>query len=247
MVGLGRHLDRMRGSLQGVGIGFDPAGLERSTYELLAANRMADAFIYWQVTRGTPGPADPPRTRIPRPGMTPTVFGYCSPQPPLAAFEAPPRRSAVTLEDIRWLMGHIKTTSLLGNVMLTMAADAAGGEDAVFVRGGLVAEGTATNVMLAVRGAGGRTEVVTPSLDSVPILAGVTRAILLAAAPGIVERPVWAWELREASEVMLVGTTTMVTSVVRLDGRPVGGGEPGPEAQRLLAALLAAIRKEGGG
>lgn len=39
------------------------------------------------------------------------------------------------------------------------------------------------------------------------------------------------------SEVFLTGTTTDVMPVVRLDGRPVGTGRPGPVARQLHARL----------
>jgi len=240
IVAIDRHWARMRSCLTEVGIDFDPSTLTQPSLDLLRANNLPDAFIYWQVTRGTPGPNDPPRSRIPPAGLRPTVFGYCAPQPPLSAFAEPPRKRAVTLEDIRWLRGHIKSTSLLGNILLTMQAATAGVEEAIFTRNGIVAEGTATNVILALPGG----EIVTPALDSAPFLSGVTRAILLEEAPDIRTRPVRAEELTQATEIMTIGTTTMVTSIVELDGRPVGSGAPGPVARRLLSTLLAAIRRE---
>ena len=243
VVAMDRHLGRLRNSLREVGIRFDPESLIPWTIELLAASGLTDAFIYWQVTRGTPGPADPPRSRIPPAGLTPTVMGYCAPQPPFSGFTAPPRKRAVTLEDIRWRCGHIKSISLMGNILLTMQSAAAGVDDAIFItHGGLVGEGTATNVVLAFPD--GR--IATPSLDSAPILAGVTRAILVESAPEIEQRPVRAEELTLASEVMLIGTTTMVTSVTELDGRAINGGEPGPVARRLLGLLTSWIRRESG-
>lgn len=246
IVALGRHVDRMRLSLRECRIEFDPAALEQASYDLLAANSLRDAFVYWQVTRGTPrlDAGDPARTRVPAPGMAPTVFGYCAPQPPLSAFAEPARKTAVTLEDVRWSLGHIKSTSLMGNVLLTMAADRAGAEEAIFLRHGLVGEGSATNVLVAVEGPHGERQVATPSLESVPILKGVTRSILLDAGCGIVERAVRAEELERASEIMVIGTTTMVASIVRLNGRSVGTGAPGPESKRLLKVLLSAIEGE---
>jgi D-alanine transaminase len=82
---------------------------------------------------------------------------------------------------------------------------------------------------------------VTPSLESVPILAGVTRTLLLQAAPEVVSRAVTIEELHRASEAMLVGTTTMVTAITELDGKPVNGGKPGPVAMRMLKKLTGAI------
>ncbi|MBX3357770.1 MAG: aminotransferase class IV [Phycisphaeraceae bacterium] len=248
IIEMARHEERMAMGLREARIGFDPRTLRAATLDLLRANSMKDAFVYWQVTRGTPGEADVPRSRVPKGAMTPTVFGYCSSQPGLGSFRAggPPTKSSVLLEDIRWSMGHVKSISLMGNVLLAMRGDAAGADEPLFSRSGLVTEGAATNVILAIRDSSGRSRLVTPSLTSAPILAGVTRAILLEHEPAIEQRPVRVDELERASEVMLVGTTTMVTSVVSIDGRPVGDRAPGPESRRLLTILLDAIEREVG-
>lgn len=241
IVGLRGHEERLRAGLGEAGIAWDVSELGPGSESLLAANGMQDAFVYWQVTRGTPTEAMPVRQRVPGKGMKPTVFAYCSPQPPLESFVVPVSKAAVAIRDIRWEMGRLKSISLMGNVWCAMRADAAGAEDAILLRGGedgLVGEGLATNVILAMRSG----EICTPSLESVPILAGVTRAILLRERPEIRERAVRAAELREASEVILIGTTTMVASVTTLDGRRVGDGAPGPVARSLLATLVEAIR-----
>jgi D-alanine transaminase len=211
------------------------------------ANGLPDAFVYWQVTRGSPPAGQPVRSRVPGAGMRPTVFGYCSPQPPIGAYlppADPPTVTAAVVRDLRWLRGHLKSISLLGNVMAAMEGHGRGAQDAILVRDGLVAEGSATNVVLALEGAGGKLELVTPSLDSVSILGGITRELLVDFVPGLRVRAVGEEELRGAREVMLVGTTSMVTSVVELDGRPVGDGRPGPAARGLLADLVGIIRED---
>jgi D-alanine transaminase len=150
------------------------------------------------------------------------------------------------VQDTRWLRGQMKSISLLGSVLAAIEADETGADDAILVRDGLVAETTSANVVLAVPRADGTTELVTPSLESVPILAGVTRDLLIEAAPRhgltILQRAVYLEELRSATEIMALGTLTMVTSVVKLDGRAVGQGTPGPVARRLMEVLHGAIR-----
>jgi D-alanine transaminase len=236
-----RHARRMNAGLAAVGIGFDARALVPLTEALLDANGLTDAFIYWQVSRGTPPPGAPVRSRVPSPGTRPTVFGYAAPIPGLAANAAPASKTASVQPDLRWQRGSIKNVSLLGNVLATIAAavEAPGAEEAILVRDGVVTEGTYTNV--AVVGQDG--VVATPALDSAPMLAGVTREVILHLDKSVVERPVRAGELTHAREVMLWGTTTMVTSVTAIDGRPVGDGRPGPHAQRLLNLLVGAIRE----
>ncbi|MFN0131120.1 MAG: aminotransferase class IV [Phycisphaerales bacterium] len=241
VVGLSRHVDRLREGLDESRIASDAEQLGGLCSRLLEANGLADAFIYMQVTRGTPGPGQPVRTRIPAGPIEPTVFAYCTPQPPLARFVGaePATVTASVRPDGRWSRGRLKSISLLGNVISAVEASEQGAADAILVRDGMVAEATAANVLLARAG-----HVVTPSLESVPILAGVTRAILLEACPEIASRAVAEHELADADEVMIVGTTTMITSVVTLDGRPVGDGRPGPIARRLLGELVGAIKRD---
>src|SRR5205807_9826745 len=68
------------------------------------------------------------------------------------------------------------------------------------------------------------------------ILPGITRGLILGLArragiavrEDVLRRP----DLEEVSELFLTGTTSEVLPVVRVDGRPVGGGRPGPVTRR---------------
>lgn len=241
LVGMDRHIDRMRAGLRESRIEWDPGPLTRMSEDLLNACAMPDAFVYWQVTRGAPGPGQPVRIRVPSAPMVPTVLGFCTPQPPIEKFihADPPTVTCAIREDTRWTRGHLKSISLLGNVIAAFEASEAGAQDAILVKNGLVGEATAANLLLVL----GK-QVITPSLDSVPILAGVTRAMDMDAAPEIVSRPVRIEELASASEIMITGTTTMITSVTHLDGKAVGDAKPGPVSRLLLARLTRAIAME---
>lgn len=254
------HIERMSKGLAEARIPWDARALGPLTTELLAANATPDAFIYWQVSRGTPMPGTPVRQRLPQSGMPVTVFGYCAPQPPIEAYASPVETTAATRPDLRWQRGHIKSTSLMGNVMSVIEAGDIGANDAILVRdtpaGPFVSEASATNVVLALRKSGkpgtlDGIELVTPDLESTSILAGVTRRILISPSlpqnqglPSLITRPVRAEELHHAEEIMLMGSTSMVTSVVRLDGRPIGDGHAGPIARWLLAQLVQSIRND---
>jgi D-alanine transaminase len=98
-----------------------------------------------------------------------------------------------------------------------------------------VTEGAATNAFAVVDGA-----IRTHPLGNL-ILPGITRQVVveLMHEKGIalVEKPLAQGELLRASEIFLCGTTTDVTPVIALDGKPVGSGAPGPVAKRLQALL----------
>lgn len=250
IVRLDLHEKRLREGLAEVRLPWDTGPLAGICDTLLQANHLRDAFVYVQVTRGAPGPGQPVRSRVPPGTLTPTVFAYAVPAPRLAAYAEVPAKSAVTAEDTRWLRGHVKSISLMGGVVAALEAAERGADDAILLRRRddgtrWATEGTSANLLIVPRGS---TECVTPPLREAPILAGVTRDILLAASRAagfpIVERPIPESELATASEVMLCGTLTMVTSIVSLDGRPVGDGSPGPAAARMLALLVRAIRSD---
>lgn len=240
------HAARMRQGLDEAGIGWDPAALGPLSAKLLEANDLRDAFLYWQITRGTPGPSEPVRSRLAPKHMRPTVFGYCLPTPGFEALLEPTMCTACTVLDDRWQKGHVKAVSLIANVMAAMEAEARGGEEAVMVREGRVSESCATNVFLVLPGASGGHEVVTPPVGEVSILSGVTRKILLEVAPEVRVRSISVEELQSASEIFLTGTLTTVKSVVRLDGRNVGAGVAGPVARDLLARYVSYVGQRAG-
>src|SRR5690606_2807780 len=102
------------------------------------------------ITRGVPLPGQPLRQRVPGAGP-PTVFGYAAPLPALPPADAtlrPATRRVALLTDGRWLRGRLKSISLLGSVLAAIEADEAGCDDAILVRNGLVAEATASNVVI---------------------------------------------------------------------------------------------------
>lgn len=241
VIGLRHHVDRMRTGLAEARIhGFDPSRLGDLTTELLRANGLEEAGVYWQVTRGAPPAGAPLRARLPHPGSVPTLFGYATPIKPVSEYSTPEVRRLALRPDTRWNRGHLKSTSLLGGVLAAIEADEQGGDDAVMHRDGLVTEGTATNVFISKNG-----RLITPSLESAPMLAGVTRALILEDDPSIEVRPVRVEELSDADEIMLTGTYTMVSAGSTLDGRPIGGIQaPGPASRHLMGILLRAIERD---
>jgi branched-subunit amino acid aminotransferase/4-amino-4-deoxychorismate lyase len=50
------------------------------------------------------------------------------------------------------------------------------------------------------------------------------------------EKPLRAEDLGRASEIVITGTNKEITPVIRVDGKFVGKGVPGPVTRRLQAA-----------
>jgi D-alanine transaminase len=77
------------------------------------------------------------------------------------------------------------------------------------------------------------------------ILSGVTRAVVLELARNeglpIQERFITQAELYCADEVFLTGTTVEVLAVVRVDGKAIKDGLPGPITQRLAEGFTSRV------
>lgn len=128
------------------------------------------------------------------------------------------------------------TGGYLNPSLARMEAVRGGDHEAILLnQAGRVAEASAANVFAVIDGT-----LTTPPLDE-GILPGITRdaVLTLAADAGMPTlcRPIEPEELHAAEELMLAGTAMELASVVRLDGKPVGQGRPGPWFTTLRAAL----------
>jgi D-alanine transaminase len=240
---LGRHLDRLRFGLRELGIDFDPSGVETIHRELLERNGLEEApmsTVYLQVTRGEALRAH----HFPPPGTRPTVFAFGKGFQRLTPEEWERGSEAVTHPDRRWGRVDIKTLQLLPNAMAQQAAKAAGASDAIMIRDGLAVEGALSNLFLIFG------ETVRTHPTSNQILPGITRELVLELAREegieVEEKPTPVEALAEVTEVFLTGTTTEVKPVVRVDGRAVAGGAPGPVTRRLQRAFVERVARECG-
>jgi branched-chain amino acid aminotransferase len=125
-----------------------------------------------------------------------------------------------------------KVTHYLASLLALRDARTRGAQEALIVDAhGNVVEGATSNVFVVEAG-----RVATPP-ESAGILAGITRARLLALARDlgvpVDERELPLENLYGADEVFITSSIREVLSVVRVDGRPVGAGVPGPVARAL--------------
>jgi D-alanine transaminase len=227
---LPEHLRRLQYSLDQIRLANPCADEEwsRLVLELIARCPHRDQGLYLQVTRGVAK-----RDHAFPQGVKPTVFmmtnALSTPSPDAVANGVP----AITAADNRWLRCDIKSTALLGNVLLRQLAIDAGANETILLRDGWLTEGSASSVLL-VRGG----VVLTPPKSNL-ILPGTTCDVVLelAAKAGMAVdiRPVSEAELRGADELWLTSATREVLAVCRLDGKPVGSGAPGPAFRRMHA------------
>lgn len=220
---LQHHLQRLQHSLGAIGIqnALSEQAWHELTGQLIAQKPGTDQYLYCQITRGVA-----PRDHSFPVNVRPTVFAYS--QPLIPPDEATLRRggSAITRPDIRWARCDIKATALLANVLLRQAAVAEGATEAILIRDGVVTEGAASNIFAVVDG------VLRTAPKGPLILPGITRDLIVELAAGaglpLSERPCTEAELRDASEVWMTSSTKEILPMLKVDGRTVGDGKPGP-------------------
>lgn len=232
MIDEGPHLDRLERSLAELRIAMPMArrALELIGRELLRCNGVKNGFIYIQVTRGV-APRDHAFPLNARPALVMTTKRINFADQPKFTKGV----SVVTTPDIRWARCDIKTVGLLPNCLAKQAAAEAGAYEALQVdSGGNVTEGSSSNAWIV---AGDGTLVTRHLSDE--ILHGVTRRTILAIAveEGVAfdERPFSVDEALGAREAFVTSASSFVTPVVKIDGKTVGDGAPGPLTTRLLA------------
>jgi D-alanine transaminase len=201
-------------------------GIRRAAYP--------ESKIYVQITRGVA-----PRDHAYSDDATPTVVMTVREFHPLDRSVQVAGVEAITTEDIRWGRCDIKSVNLLANVLARQQVKQAQVFEAILVNEGLVTEGAVSNVMVVQGGT-----VVTAPQGS-RILSGITRTVVLDLARSeglpVQERFVSQADLYEADEVFLTGTTVEVLAVIRVDGKVIGDGRPGPIAQRLATRFTSRV------
>jgi 4-amino-4-deoxychorismate lyase len=218
------HVARMRASAERLDIEW-PGGFEALAEEALAAAGEPDAVLRLYVTPG--------RERSGRP----VSLALVSSLPDDLEERRARGISLIPLLGVRaeapWLLGGVKSTSYAVNMAAEAEARARGADDAVFVRDdGIVLEGPVTNVWWR-RGS----TLYTPSLD-LGILAGVTRAVMIEAAPAagyeVAEGAYPLVDVLGSEEAFTTSSVREVMPVVELDGARL---ERGPAADALQGAL----------
>ena len=236
---LSAHLGRLEQSLAGLGLRapLPRRRLQALILDLVRRSGYADARVYIQVTRGV---GKRRQHVFPKRGR-PTLVLYVERAGSGSAALQRCGVAVVTLPDPRWKHCHLKTLVLLPNVLARQAAARAGATEAILLGPrGVVREGSASNVFI-VRKRFLRTH----PLGS-EILPGVSRQVVLelSRAEGLTvrEEPFRLPALLGADEVLLSSTSLEITPVVRVDGRVIGGGSPGPVARALLERFRARTR-----
>ncbi|MFW5899364.1 MAG: aminotransferase class IV [Jiangellaceae bacterium] len=225
---IGDHLARFERSAELLGLTPRPSPdeLRRHLAELIDANGGGSFGLQLFLTGGDPDDGFAPGT--PR-TLTLVVD--------LPAYPATLYRDGAAVLPFRFErdLPEAKTTAYFTAVRLATAMREAGATDVLYHDGGRVLETTRCNIFVA-REDG---TLVTPGRDVLP---GVSRGRLRRALEGALEielGDVALADLEAAPEAFMTSTTKGIMPVVRVGGRTIGDGRPGPRTREVEARFRA--------
>jgi D-alanine transaminase len=223
------HVTRLKRSLRELRINWDATDKFPSiANELLKLNKLENqpAMVYLQVTRGAARRSH----SFPSPEVTPTAYAFAWGFVP----DTSAKESGIKVmmkEDIRWSRCDIKSVALLANTISFQEAQENGLKECIFVRNGLITEGSHSNIFFIIEG----TLFTHPESNNV--LSGVTRKNILRIAQDsgikIREEAVQENRIRFIQEAFITNTSIEISPVVELGGNTLGDGLPG-QVTRLI-------------
>jgi branched-chain amino acid aminotransferase len=208
--------------------------------EAVKINNLSDGYIRLVITRGT-GYLGLNPNKCP----TPTIFIIADTVELYPPETYKKGMSIITSSVVRMhpnsLSPRIKSLNYLNNILAKIEAMDAGVPEAVMLnQEGHVAECTSDNIFIVRSGC-----VQTPATAD-GILEGVTRQVMLELCLKLsipcIEKTLLRHDLYIANECFVTGTAAEVVPVTRIDGRPVGGGMPGPITHTLMEAFHKHVR-----
>jgi branched-chain amino acid aminotransferase len=211
--------------------------------ETVRANGLNDGYIRLVVTRGTGDLGlDPrlcPKATIFIIAASIKLYPQSDYDNGLEIVTVPSNRFNVAAWNAR-----VKSCNYLNNIMAKMEGQLAGVREALMLdQNGFVVECTGDNVFLVKDG------ILTTPPCYLGALRGVTRdAVMeLAEKDGMIvkEEPFTRFEVYDADEVFLTGTAAEAIPVVKVDGRPIGDGKPGPITKELIARFHTIVTTDG--
>ncbi len=242
---LDEHLERLEQSAKAIMLAMPLSrpDMAEAVCETCRRNKLTDGYIRLVITRGAGDLGLAPWLC-----EKPTVFIIASkislyPQEyyenGLSIVTVPTRRIAPDA-----LPPTIKSLNYLNNILAKIEARNSGALEAIMLNTqGYVAECTADNVFIVQKG-----EVLTPAA-SAGALKGITRSTIFDIARGlgvgIREADLTRYDIWCSDECFLTGTGAEVIPVVKLDGRVIGNGKPGPITNRILSVFRQRVLSEG--
>ncbi|MDK2834462.1 MAG: branched-chain amino acid aminotransferase [Methanolobus sp.] len=241
---LREHVDRLYDSATAIAlkIPMTKEEMEEAILETLRRNNLRDAYIRPIVSRGNGDLGLDPR-KCPKPNVFiisqewGAMYGDLY-ETGLTGVTVAVRRNAADA-----LSPNIKSLNYLNNILAKIEANEKGGDEAIFFdSNGYLSEGSGDNIFIIKNG-----KVYTP--PTVNNLRGITRAtaIELLEEMGIkvhVEN-LGMFDLYTADEIFVTGTAAEAAPLVKVDGRAIGTGKPGPVTKKIIEAFKRVTQSNG--
>ncbi|BAS27039.1 branched-chain-amino-acid transaminase [Limnochorda pilosa] len=242
---LKEHVDRLYRSARAIQlqIPIGPEAMEKAIIDTVRANGLHDGYIRPIVTRGVGDLGLDPRKC-----SSPTVIVIASTiqlYPPELYEKGVEVVTVGTRKNVPDAVSpEVKSLNYLNMILAKLEANLSGAAEALMLNHqGYIAECSADNFFVV------RNGVVATPPTSQGALGGITRETVmgLARSMGITvqERVLTRTDAWTADEAFMTGTAAEVVPVVKLDGRPLGDGTPGPITRRLMDTYARVAREEG--
>ena len=239
---LEQHLQRITEALRVLAIPVPPE-LRDWVDAAVRAAHAPEVSIRLTVTRGVaPGgvaaPADPVPTVVVTVALSP-AFAAAVYEAGLTARVASGRRNEHSMT------AGLKTLAYTESIAAMLEARRDGADEALFLdTDGHCSEATASNLFAMIDG-----RLATPP-TTCAALPGITRAAVIELAEGlgfaVDDRPIDLAKLKFATEAFLTSSLRGIAPLVRLDGRDIGVGRPGPATRRVMTAYAELVNRECG-
>lgn len=231
------HLERLTGSAHRIGMTLpvETSRLGAEIHAVHAASGNPDSYLRIVVTRGSGRIGLDPALAV-EPRRIVIAEDVETMKPPPKAYQEGVEIALVGVrKNLRSAIDpQAKTGNYLNSVMALREARQSGAYEAVMLdHRGAITEGSSSNIFLVIGGL-----LFTPPVEA-GILKGVTRSVVLevAAQAGLraLQIPLDESALEEADEVFITSSVREVVPVVRINGRAIRSGQPGPITRRVHA------------
>ena len=231
---LKEHIDRLFSSAKAIllEIPLTHAELMKATVATIRANKLRDCYVRLIITRGIGTLGLNPRS-CKQPSVI-IIAGKIQVYPAELYARGMDIVTVPTTRNLHSALNPaIKSLNYLNNILAKIEANNAGVEEAVMLNSeGFVAECTADNLFIIKDG-----KLFTPPL-SAGALYGITRQTVMELAEqsgvSVSEPNLTRYDLFNADECFLTGTGAEIMPVIKIDGRVIGSGKPGPLTRKLV-------------
>ena len=242
---LREHIDRLFCSAKAIllTIPMEHAEVMQTVVATCRRNKIRDGYIRLVVTRGVGTLGLNPNT-CKRPSII-VIAGKIQLYPPEYYQRGLEIITVPTVRNLHSALNPaIKSLNYLNNILAKIEANNGGCEEAVMLNSeGFVAECTGDNLFI-LKG----DQLITPPLTA-GALYGITRGVVIemgkAAGMSVAESNLTRYDLFNADECFLTGTGAELIPVVKIDGRVIGSGKPGPVTKSLVQKYHALTKISG--